>query len=147
MDWLRTRGRRYLAAVVLAWGLLLSICSVVGNWFFRMSLANQQGRLDDFVWSLTRNQSVDIIQGAVDNLRRMAHQLPYETIPGMSETNLYMSNTVNVWFNGAYYNHVPVYILAPVFLILIAGSIASIGRLWRLGDESRGGVQPQLYTT
>lgn len=137
MDWFRTRSRQFLVVAVLAWGLLLSICSVAGNWYFRMALAIQQGRLDDddFVWSFTRNQSIDMIQGAVENFRRMMYRLPYDTIPGMSETNHYMSNTVNIWLNGAYHNHVPVYILAPVALILMAGSMISFAMLWRSGDE------------
>jgi len=134
MEWLRGKTRWSLALFLLGWGLLLSICSVIGNWYFRMALANQQGRLNEFVWSLTGNQSVDMIKGAAGNFQRMAHRLPFETIPGMSETNQYVSNTLNIWPVGAYHNHVPLYILAPVALVLIAGSMISFGTLWRSGD-------------
>jgi len=137
--WLRNRMHKYLTAVALAWGGLLSICSVAGSWFFRLAVATKQGRTDQFVWSLTGNQAIDMIRGFGENIRHMVGTLPYETIAGMSDANIYASNTVSIWLNSAYYNHVPWYLLALVALVLIFGSTISLHILWRADQDRKVG--------
>jgi len=136
--WLSKGRHKLLAALALAWGALLSICSVTGSWFFRMALATQQGRADQLLWSLTGNQAIDMIRGFGENLRHIMGTLPYENIPGMSPTNVYASNTISFWWNSAYYNHVPWYLLASAALALILASIMSFTILWCAGDAESG---------
>ena len=131
--WLSKRWHQYCAVAALAWGGLLSVCSVTGSWYFRMSLAAQQGRTGRFLWSLTGNQAMDMIRGFGENLRHMMGTLPYDNVAGMSATNVYASNTINNWLNSAYYNRVPWYLLTPPALLLILGSIMSFAVLWRAG--------------
>ena len=96
-----------------------------------MALATQQGRFDQLVWSLTQNQAIDMIRGFGENLRHMMGTLPYDMIAGMSDSNVYASNTISIWLNSAYYNHVPWYVLALAAVVLILGSITTFTILWR----------------
>jgi hypothetical protein len=122
-EWLTQKlWRRILLFCALAWGAILSVSSIIGNWFFRMGLAHAQGREDDMLWSLTRGQALDMITGAALNIRNIIWHLPEPVVPGESPSNHYASTTINVWLNSAAYQGVPPILLVFVALLLIGAT-------------------------
>ena len=113
--------RRSLLACALGWGAMLSVSSIIGNWHFRMGLAYVQGRGDAMIWSLSRGQALDMIAGAVANVRNVILHVPGPTIPGLSPINRYASNSVNVWINSAAYQGVP-----PILLVAAAFGLTAV---------------------
>jgi len=120
-DWIKeSLWRRILLICSLAWGALLSVSSIIGNWHFRMALGDAEGRHDAMLWSLSGGQPIDMIKGAMSNLRNIAFHLPGPYLESYSPINRYASNTVNVWVNSAAYAGVPKLLLGVVTLALLA---------------------------
>jgi len=117
---------RILTLVLSLWGFILGVAVMISNWHFRMVLARQEDRLDDaiFVWGWRHSQAIDMLQGAVGNLVRIATQSPPIVIASeYSEANEYVSSTLNVWPNALIAVGIPWYaaLLAtlPLWLLLI----------------------------
>jgi len=120
-DWMKERlWRRILLICALTWGGILSVASIIGNWHFRMALGDAEGRHDAMLWSLSGGQPIDMIRGALSNLRNVALHLPGPYLDTYSPINRYASNTVNVWINSAAYAGVPKLLLGAVTLALLA---------------------------
>jgi hypothetical protein len=123
-EWMKKNiWRRILLRCALTWGAVLSVASIIGNWLFRMSLADTQGRLDAMIWSLRRGQALDMIQGAMSNLRNMTLHKPGTYMPWFSPVDNYASNTVNVWINSAAYAGVSPLLLSAAALTLAAVAV------------------------
>ena len=120
-DWMKERlWRRILLICALTWGAILSISSIIGNWHFRMALGDAEGRHDAMLWSLSGGQPIDMIRGALSNLRNIALHLPGPYLITYSPINRYASNTVNVWMNSAAYAGVSKLLLGAVTLVSLA---------------------------
>jgi hypothetical protein len=121
--------QRILVKCVLTWGAILSAASIIGNWQFRMGLAYALGKHDNDVmlWSPTKGQAIDMIAGAISNLRTIALRLPIPPLFPFSPINCYASNTINVWMNSAAYAGVsPVLLAFAAILLLAAASYCAI---------------------
>ena len=75
-DWMKENvWRRCLLLSALSWGAVLSVASIMGNWSYRMRLANAVG--GDYatdvamVWSLRKGQAVDMIVSSASNVRNL----------------------------------------------------------------------------
>jgi hypothetical protein len=134
--WLRARWARVLTVVACVWGFVLSACSIVGNWHFRLSLATIRGRGDDLIWSLTDNQALDMIRGLGENLRKILAGAPFDTVPGLSAANSQASNTVNVWLFTAHYEGVPIVLLIAAAATLLAIVVFSTTALLRFDPDA-----------
>lgn len=122
-EWLKERlWMRIAVRCVLTWGAVLTVSSIIGNWHYRMALADSQGRhdYDVMLWSPTRGQALDMIAGAMSNIRNMAAGMQDPCLPSYSDINCHASNTVNVWLNSAAYAGVPRFLLAVVALGLLS---------------------------
>ena len=86
---------------------------------FRMALGDAEGRHDAMLWSLSGGQPIDMIRGALSNLRNIALHLPGPYLITYSPINRYASNTVNVWMNSAAYAGVSKLLLGAVTLVLL----------------------------
>ncbi len=136
--------RRALFFGALAWGALLSCASIIGNWHFRRTLAEMQGREEDMSWSLRGGQAWDMVRAAASNLRNMIEHSPGSTVPGASPVDTYASNTVNVWFNSAAWMGVPMLPLAGVVLALLSIAAYCFVALQRLSvGERESGAHEQ----
>jgi hypothetical protein len=139
-EWMQASSwRRILLRCALAWGAILSAASIIGNWHFRMALADAQGRHDAMLWSLSNGQALDMIAGAMSNLRNIAMRAPIPTLAPYSAINCYASNTVNVWMNSAAYAGIPrlLLFLAALMLLAVAASCAmALRRIVRRGSEA-----------
>jgi hypothetical protein len=133
--------RRIVLICALSWGALITVSSIISNWFFRMELAYHQGRDLDMVWSLTKGQALDIVEGAGSNIRNMILHLPGPTVPGASPSNTYASNTINVWINSAAYQGIPLILLVVAALALIAVAVYSVIALRRINLRESGAAQ------
>jgi len=80
-----------------------------------------QGRIDDghIVWSLTENQTVDMLRSSSRNAARLFVNLPWDVVPAASPMNRHASNTVNVWLVTAYHEGVPAFVVALAALLLL----------------------------
>jgi hypothetical protein len=104
-----------------------------------MALADAQGRHDAMLWSLSNGQALDMIAGAMSNLRNIAMRAPIPTLAPYSAINCYASNTVNVWMNSAAYAGIPrlLLFLAALMLLAVAASCAmALRRIVRRGSEA-----------
>jgi 4-amino-4-deoxy-L-arabinose transferase-like glycosyltransferase len=120
-EWMKESWwRRILLVGALTWGAVLTVSSIIGNWHFRMALGDAEGRHDAMLWSLSDGQPIDMIKGALSNLRNIALHLPGPYLNTYSPINRYASNTVNVWINSAAYAGVPKLLLGAVTLALLA---------------------------
>ena len=72
------------------------------------------------LWSLTRGQALDVIAGAISNLRNIAVKAPIPCLSSYSRINCYASNTINVWINSAAYAGIPRPLLAAAAVTLLA---------------------------
>ena len=88
-----------------------------------------QAFLDAFA---RHGQAVDMVTGAVSNLRNIVLHLPGPTLPGLSPSNRYASNTINVWINSAAYQGIPRIALASAAIILIAAGVYAANALRRI---------------
>jgi hypothetical protein len=129
-EWMKeSLWRRSLLICALAWGAMLSVSSVIGNWHFRLGLADAQGRGQEMIWSLSKGQALDMVGGAASNLRNTVLQVPGPTLPGLSPIDRYASNSINVWINSAAYEGIPPILLAGAAFALIAVAVYSLGAL------------------
>ena len=136
-EWIKASlWRNILLKCALIWGAILSVCSIICNWHFRMALADAQGRHDAMLWSFTQGQAVDIIKGALSNLRNIALGLPGPCLPAYSPINCYASNTINVWINSAAYAGIPKILLALVGIGLLAVAVYCWIALQRIMSRS-----------
>jgi hypothetical protein len=122
-EWMKeSLWRRIAARCALTWGAILTVSSIMGNWHFRMALADHQGRhdYDGMLWSPTRGQALDMIAGAMSNIHDMAVGMSSPCLPSYSLINCHASNTVNVWMNSAAYAGVPRFLLAAAALGLLS---------------------------
>jgi hypothetical protein len=144
-EWMqRNVWRRMMMKGALTWGAVLSVSSIIGNWQFRMALGYAEGRHDNDVllWSPTGGQALDMISGAISNLRNIALRTPIPTLFPFSPVNCYASNTINVWMNSAAYAGVPRILLATAGMafLAVAGYCAmALRQILRQDlDEARG---------
>ena len=134
-EWMKeTLWRRMAVRCALAWGAILSVSSIIGNWHFRMALADSQGRhdYDAMLWSITRGQALDMIAGAVGNLRNIIWHVPGPCLASYSSINCYASNTVDVWINSAAHAGVPRFLLvsiAAAILVVAAYCLLALKKL------------------
>jgi hypothetical protein len=122
-EWMKESvWRRMLLRLSLTWGAILGGSSIIGNWHFRMALAEAQGRhnYDAMLWSLSGGQALDMITGAMSNLRNIVLRAPIPSLAPFSPINCYASNTINVWINSAAYAGLPWALLAATALVLVA---------------------------
>jgi hypothetical protein len=122
-EWMKENPWRHiLLRCALTWGAILTVSSIIGNWHFRMALADSQGKhdYDVMLWSPTQGQAVDMIAGAASNIRNMMTGKPGPCLSSYSTINCYASNTVNVWMNSAAYAGVPRLLLASAALGLLS---------------------------
>ena len=120
-EWMKgSLWRRILLRCALTWGAILSASSIIGNWHFRMALADAQGRHNAMLWSLSGGQALDMIGGAMSNLRNIALKAPIPSLAPFSPINCYASNTINVWMNSAAYAGIPRLLLASAAVALLA---------------------------
>ncbi|WP_017661066.1 glycosyltransferase family 39 protein [Baaleninema simplex] len=120
--------KTYLKRLTLglaAWGVLLSLSSIISNWHFRMAYAREQNRLDDeiFVWGFWNSQAIDMVKAAVGNLWRMATGSPVITLAtDYSAANEYVSSTLNIWPNAFIAVGIPWYVAIaatiPLWILL-----------------------------
>jgi len=140
-EWFREKlWRRNLLRGALAWGVILSVSSIIGNWQFRMALGYVQGKHDNDVllWSLSGGQALDMIAGAISNIRTIALKAPFPCMFPLSAINCYASNTMNVWMNSAVYAGVPRVLVAAVALVLLAVAVFCAMSLRRIVRRSAG---------
>jgi hypothetical protein len=138
-DWMKERWwRRILLTCALAWGGILSLASIIGNWHFRMALGDAEGRHDAMLWSLSGGQPIDMIGSALSNLRNMVLHLPGPSLQTYSPINLYASNTVNVWMNSAAYAGVSKLLLGAITMALLAIACSCLIALRRIVDRGSG---------
>ena len=115
-----------------SFGFILSLCSIISNWHFRMMYADQRGLTGDnvFIWGFWNSQSVDMLKGAFGNIVRIITHAPIIIITKTySEANEYASSTINLWPNSFIYAGIPWYvalILVIPLLILIYSSVKNI---------------------
>jgi hypothetical protein len=120
-EWIQeSLWRRLLLRCALTWGAILCASSIICNWHFREALAITEGRRDAMLWSLTRGQALDVIAGAISNLRNIAVKAPIPCLSSYSRINCYASNTINVWINSAAYAGIPRPLLAAAAVTLLA---------------------------
>jgi len=112
--------RHIVLRCALTWGAILSASSIIGNWHYRMALADAQGRHDAMLWSLSGGQALDMIAGAISNLRNMAVKAPIPSLLHYSPIDCYASNTINVWMNSAAYAGISRLLLAAAAVTLLA---------------------------
>jgi hypothetical protein len=124
-DWMKENvWRRCLLLSALSWGAVLSVASIMGNWSYRMRLANGVG--GDYatdvamVWSLRKGQAVDMIVSSASNVRNLFLGVSGPNLPEHSAVSDYASTTINVWINSAAYMGVPRVLLAGAGFGLIA---------------------------
>jgi len=125
-EWMKDNPwRRIALRCALAWGAILTVSSIIGNWHFRMALADSQGRhdYDVMLWSPTQGQAVDMIAGALSNIRNMAAGISGPCLPSYSAFNCHASNTVNIWMNSAAYAGVSRLLLAAAALGLLSVAV------------------------
>ena len=72
------------------------------------------------IWSITGGQALDMVYGAISNLRNWVLDRTVPCLPGCSQIECYASNTINVWMNTAAYAGVPRLLLTAVAIVLIA---------------------------
>jgi hypothetical protein len=127
--------RRMALRCVLAWGAILTVSSIIGNWHLRMALADSQGRhdYDIMLWSPTQGQATDMIAGAMSNFRNMIEGTAGSCLPSYSAINCYASNTVNVWMNSAAYAGVPRLLLAFAAIGLLSVAVYCWRALRQIG--------------
>jgi 4-amino-4-deoxy-L-arabinose transferase-like glycosyltransferase len=136
-EWIKASlWKNILLKGALLWGALLSVCSIIGNWHFRMALADAQNRHDAMLWSYTNGQAIDMIKGALSNIRNMVLGLPGPCLPTYSAINCNASNTVNVWINSAAYAGIPKPLLAAVGITLLAVAFCCWIALQKIGSRS-----------
>jgi hypothetical protein len=142
-EWIKENvWRRSLLQFALAWGLVLAASSIIGNWAYRTHLAVMRGQYDDMLWSPTRGQALDMVIGAVSNLRNIVtHQVSGPVLEEHSATNAYAANTVNVWINSAAYQGMPRIVLAAVACALLALAGYSF---WALCRMMQSGTKQQV---
>ncbi|MCU1238283.1 MAG: hypothetical protein JWP63_6250, partial [Candidatus Solibacter sp.] len=142
-EWIKENvWRRSLLQFALAWGLVLAASSIIGNWAYRTHLAVMRGQYDDMLWSPTRGQALDMVIGAVSNLRNIVtHQVSGPVLEEHSATNAYAANTVNVWINSAAHQGVPRIVLAAVACALLALAGYSF---WALCRMMQSGTKQQV---
>jgi hypothetical protein len=120
-EWMReSLWRHIVLRCALTWGAILSASSIIGNWHYRMALADAQGRHDAMLWSLSGGQALDMIAGAISNLRNMAVKAPIPSLLHYSPIDCYASNTINVWMNSAAYAGISRLLLAAAAVTLLA---------------------------
>jgi hypothetical protein len=119
---LKSRPARAFASVLLLFGFLLASASIIGNWHYRLFLANQDGRADDrsIVWSLDRNQAVDQLAGAARNLRQTFFGGDFAVVRGASPLDIAASNTLNLWLFTAHRQRIP-----AILLVTAGGALAT----------------------
>lgn len=124
--------RRSFSFLVLGWGAILSLASIIGNWHFRRGLAQAEGRDGDIIWSLRGGQALDMVVASASNLRNMIWHFPGPTLPEVSAVNTHASNTINVWLNSAAFLGVPLLPLVCVALALVSVAAYCFVALQRL---------------
>ena len=116
--------RRRLLLCALTWGAVLSVASIIGNWSYRMRLANSLGgdQATDYElnWSPAKGQAVDMIVSSASNVRNLFLGVSGPNLPEHSAVSDYASTTINVWINSAAYMGVPRVLLAGAGFGLIA---------------------------
>jgi len=125
-EWLKeSLWRRIAVRCALMWGAILTASSIIGNWHFRMALADSQGRhdYDGMLWSPTQGQAIDMIAGAMSNIRKMVAGIEGPCLPSYSSINCHASNTVNIWMNSAAYAGVSRLLLAAAALGLLSVAV------------------------
>jgi 4-amino-4-deoxy-L-arabinose transferase-like glycosyltransferase len=140
-EWMKeSLWRRILLICALTWGAILSASSIIGNWHFRLALADAQGRHDAMLWSLSGGQALDMIQGALSNLRNIALKLPIPPLHAYSPINSYAANTINVWMNSAAYagvSRIPLAIVAVASITVAVYCAIALRR--RIRESSAAG--------
>lgn len=128
---------RKVAPVLLTWGLLLALCSVIGNWHYREGLDVAQGNISsDWIWSSSKNQAVDMLVGAYQNLSHiLRHTAPTPALPLESPANYAASTTINVWWVTAWRHGIPGWMLVLSCATLV--SISSLSGLALFGGRHR----------
>lgn len=124
----RGLASRTVNTAALSWGFVLSLSAIIGNWLFREELSDEAHR--DIVWSLRFSQSVDMLRGVGENLGHIFWGTPFRSVPGISEQNLYASNTVNVWFFAAARAGFPIWTLVLIGVCLVSVIIVGLNS-WR----------------
>ncbi|MCP6760255.1 MAG: glycosyltransferase family 39 protein [Fischerella sp. CENA71] len=105
-------------------GFIISLSSIISNWYFRLKLAEKNGMASDdfFIWSFWNSQAIDMLKAAIGNIYRIFTQSPPLEIAGTPAINSYCSSTVYVWANMMLYFGIPWYamafLVAPLLLIM-----------------------------
>lgn len=95
---------RRLVAVTLAVGGVIAASATVGNFHYRLQLAEQERRSDEpeMVWG-AQSQAIDMVVGAGRNLGVIAGLVPPLSVPVLSELNNKVSNRINLWWLTLHY--------------------------------------------
>jgi hypothetical protein len=92
------------------------------------------------LWSLSGGQALDMIQGALSNLRNIALKLPIPPLHAYSPINSYAANTINVWMNSAAYagvSRIPLAIVAVASITVAVYCAIALRR--RIRESSAAG--------
>jgi 4-amino-4-deoxy-L-arabinose transferase-like glycosyltransferase len=131
---LRSRLSRGFTTAFLVLGFALETSSIVGNFFYRMSLAFQNGmQPDTWIWSLRQNQTLDSFVWAARNLKTTFLGGSYAIVHGASAIDITVSNTLNFWWFTAYREGIPVIVLAAATGALVVLAAVCLWALYQAG--------------
>ncbi|EKQ71017.1 hypothetical protein OsccyDRAFT_1330 [Leptolyngbyaceae cyanobacterium JSC-12] len=134
---LRKPRLRFFAGMLAAFGLILSLASIISDFNFRLHYAEEQGRLDDsiFIWGFWHSQPVDMLRAAAENIWRMFTGGEIIKTKLSPEGN-YVASTLNVWANGFIEDGIPWFVVAAALLPLIVLLVATGSYLVKLMLQS-----------
>ena len=113
-------------------GFVLASTSLVGNWHYRMELRYLAGTLgDEFVWSISRSQAIDMVIGAVNNGRVVIGTGEPASVPLASDLNNYASNRINMWWYTLPRAGIPRSVVLIAVSMLLVGLVLTTIRLSR----------------
>ena len=112
---------KILLIILATFGFLLSVSSIISNWYFRMKIAKITGRDGDdvLIWGFWNSQAVDMLKASVENIYRILTNSAIIEIPGTPIINSYGSSTIYVWPNMLIYFGIPWYLVAFLVITLL----------------------------
>jgi len=127
-----SRWGRVAIVTTAAAGFVLASTSLVGNWHYRMTLRSLAGTLgDEFIWSISRCQAIDMVIGAVNNGRVVIGTGEPASVPLASDLNNYASNRINMWWYTLPRAGVPRSVVLIAVSMLLVGLVLTTIRLSR----------------
>lgn len=121
--------RRIAVGLMVLFGLVVQVVSVLTNWHYRYSYLLPTGRVSHHavVWSVKHSQWVDAFGAARRNvLRLLGVPIPYEIVAGADWLNVVGSNTAAFWWLTAIRAGFPGLVVGPVVLAVVFGMLSGL---------------------